>query len=48
MSADENRRPSILKMNSSAPALNEIRRRKSVFFQLDEKDSSSSENSSKG
>jgi len=48
MSAAASRRPSILKMTSSAPTLNEIRRRKSVFFKIDEDESSADDNSSEG
>ena len=48
MNAAATRRPSILKMTSSAPTLNEIRRRKSVFFKVDEEGSSADDNSSEG
>jgi len=48
MSAAASRRPSILKMTSSAPTLNEIRRRKSVFFKVDEEESSADDKSSEG
>ncbi len=48
MSAAASRRPSILKMTSSAPTLNEIRRRESVFFKIDEEKSSADDNSSEG
>ncbi|CBY30702.1 unnamed protein product [Oikopleura dioica] len=46
MNEAASRRPSILKMTSSAPTLNEIRRRKSVFFKVDEEESSADDKSS--
>ncbi|CAG5104536.1 Oidioi.mRNA.OKI2018_I69.chr1.g1314.t1.cds [Oikopleura dioica] len=42
LKSNEMRRPSILKMNSSAPELSEIRKRKSVLFDLQEAPESSS------